>query len=107
MPRYVRFRPQAVRDIDEAVCYYASNASNIVVEAFIHTIEKAVQRLVKSPSCGSLRFAYELELPGLRALPLRDFPHLIFYRVVEDRIDVWRVLHSRRDVAAVLAGEDS
>jgi toxin ParE1/3/4 len=107
MPRYVRLRPQAVRDLDEAVGYYASNASDTVVTAFIDTVESAVRRLAKSPSSGSLRYAYELELPGLRVLPLRDFPHLIFYRVVEDSIDVWRVLHSRRDVAAELAGEDS
>lgn len=107
MPRYVRFRPQAVRDIDEAVEYYAVNASEVVVTAFIDTLEKAVQRLVRSPSSGSLRFAYELDLPGLRALPLRDFPHVVFYQVIEDRVDVWRVLHSRRDVAAAFTIDDS
>jgi toxin ParE1/3/4 len=30
--------------------------------------------------------------------PLRRFPHLVFYVVEADRIDVWRVLHGERDV---------
>lgn len=40
----------------------------------------------------------ELNLPGLRAWPLRRFPHVVFYVDATDRVDVWRVLHGARDL---------
>lgn len=49
----------------------------------------------------------ELRLDGLRAWPLRRFPHLVFYRVEREHIDVWRVLHAKRDVPAWIIGEET
>jgi toxin ParE1/3/4 len=34
--------------------------------------------------------------------PVRRFPYLIFYLETEDRVDVWRPLHNRRDIPASL-----
>jgi len=51
---------------------------------------------------GSLRFAFELDLPGLRSIRVEAFPYLIFYLVRGDRLDVLRVLHTSRDVPATL-----
>ncbi|NHO33793.1 type II toxin-antitoxin system RelE/ParE family toxin [Acetobacter fallax] len=50
------------------------------------------------PGAGSLRYAYELNLPGLRAHRVNDYPYLVFYPECEDRIDVWRVLHAHNDI---------
>jgi toxin ParE1/3/4 len=33
---------------------------------------------------------------------LRRFPYLIFYMEQADHIDVWRVLHGRRDIPALM-----
>lgn len=37
---------------------------------------------------------------------LRDHPHLVFYLEREDHIDVWRILHGRRDIPATLSNDD-
>ena len=34
----------------------------------------------------------------LRAWPLDQFPYLMFYVAEVDRVEVWRVLHTRRDI---------
>jgi len=44
-----------------------------------------------------------LNLPGVRFWPLTRHPYLVFYVERDDHIDVWRVLHGRRDVPAWMA----
>jgi toxin ParE1/3/4 len=41
-------------------------------------------------------------LPNLRHWRVGRFPYFAFYVEQEDRIDVWRVLDSRRDIPASL-----
>ena len=38
------------------------------------------------------------DLPGLRFWRLKQYPYLVFYLERSDHIDVWRVLHGKRDV---------
>jgi toxin ParE1/3/4 len=40
--------------------------------------------------------------PGLRSWPIARYPYLVFYREGEQRIEVLRVLHGRRDIASLL-----
>jgi toxin ParE1/3/4 len=64
--------------------------------------EDAYAFLSRHPGAGASRYAYELDIPGLRSWPLRRFPYLIFYMEQADHIDVWRVLHGRRDIPALM-----
>jgi toxin ParE1/3/4 len=57
---------------------------------------------VEHPAAGSPRYTHELDLPGLRVWPVRRFPYLVFYVEGAEEIDVWRILHGRRDVPAWL-----
>jgi toxin ParE1/3/4 len=91
-------RQQANRDVDEAIEYYRAEASDRVALSFIDALEQAYRHIARHPLSGSSRYAVELNLPGLRAWPLRRFPHLVFYVKTMDRIDIWRVLHGARDV---------
>lgn len=70
---------------------------------FIESLERCVRQIERSPHLGSLRFSYELDIPELRVLGTRRFPYLVFYVPNDDSIDIWRVLHSRRDVPGTLA----
>ncbi|MGB8149528.1 MAG: type II toxin-antitoxin system RelE/ParE family toxin [Azonexus sp.] len=45
-----------------------------------------------------MQYAHELSLPDLRFWPLKRFPYLVFYVERESHIDVWRVLHGKRDI---------
>ena len=91
-------REQARRDIEEAVDYYAREAGEQIALAFIDTVENAYRAISNHPAAGSLRYAYELNLPGLRSRPLKRYPYLVFYVEREDQIDIWRVLHAQRDI---------
>ncbi len=63
-------------------------------------MQAAFRRIGTHPGLGSPRIGMELRLDGLCAWPLRRFPYLVFYRAGHDHIDVWRVLHAKRDVPA-------
>jgi toxin ParE1/3/4 len=93
-------RELANHDVDEAVAYYLSEASDEVALGFVDALEKAYRHISRHPSSGSSRYGIELNLPDLRSWLLRGFPHLVFYVEAKDRIDVWRVLHSARDIPA-------
>ena len=104
--RPVRLRERAAVDIDQAVDYYLAEADPDVALRFVDAVERAVGQISRSPQSGSLRFAYELEIPDLRVRPLARFPHLVFYVVGDDVVDVWRILHTRRDTPTAM-GDDS
>lgn len=94
-------RPKADREIDAAILYYASENLNVARD-FLDEVRTAFSRIAVMPRAGSLRFAHELALPGLRAYPLHDFPYLFFYFEREDHIDLVRVLHTHRDIFNLL-----
>ncbi|MCV0335911.1 type II toxin-antitoxin system RelE/ParE family toxin [Microbacterium sp.] len=61
-----------------------------------------MSRLAAHPSLGSARCEVVTEIPEIRAFPLRNHPYLVFYTDDPDAVRVRRVLHTRRDIAAVL-----
>lgn len=106
MAKPVRLRHLAANDVGAAIDHYVDDAGNDVAGRFIDAVERALHQNARQPHIGSLRFSYELDLPELRAWPLARFPHLVFYVEREHEIDVWRVLHSRRDLPATLADDN-
>ena len=103
MPKAVRLRRRAVDDIDTAVAYLRTGGQRQVAASFIDTVEAALAHVGRHPHSGTLRFSYELDIPALRAWPLPRFPYLVCYVERDDEIDVWRILHARRDIPATLA----
>ena len=101
----VDLRALAAADIEAAVDHYREEAGPQTALDFVDALEAAVNHLRYHPNSGSLRFAFELEIPGLRSWSLQRFPYLIFYVPQDDRIDIWRVLHARRDIPAHLTAE--
>jgi toxin ParE1/3/4 len=91
-------REQAVRDIDAAVAFYLEDGGATAALGFIDAVEQAFVHIGSHAASGSPRYAHELNLPGLRSRPLSKYPHLVFYVVQESHVDVWRVLHGRRDI---------
>lgn len=103
MAKPVRLRRLAADDIDAALGYYLDEAGAEVAQRFVTAVERAAVSIAKTPRSGSLRFAYDLEIPDLRYWPLTRSPYLVFYVEHVDRVDVWRLLHTRRDIPATLA----
>jgi len=102
MPRPVQFRDLASADLESAVDHYLSEAGRDVARRFVDAVERAARRAGKNPQLGTLRFAYELGVPGLRALPIARHPYLMFYVERDGLVDVWRLLHTSRDIPATL-----
>ncbi len=104
--RQAHLRSAAASDIADAIAYLRSEAGDAVALAFIDALENGINHIARSPNAGSLRFAYELGIPDLRAWGLRRFPYVIFYVPFGDRIDIWRVLHTRRDLPGAFPRDD-
>lgn len=101
-----RLRAVVATDIDSAVAYYREKPGPDVAADFVDEFENAISILIRHPLSGSLRFAYELEIPELRSWSLHKFPDVIFYLPTDDHLDIWRILHARRDIPALLNADD-
>lgn len=97
-PKAVVPRAVARRDVDDAINFYVSEGAIEAALGFIDTLEVVFLQIAAQPKIGSPRYAHELALPGLRCWLLPGYPHLVFYLERADTIDVWRVLHTRRDI---------
>ena len=101
----ITLRRRAVDDADSAFDYLDAEAPPGTAEDFVDELERGFGHLSRHPLTGSLRFAFELDIPNLRTWPLNRFRYLIFYVASEDRVDVWRILHTSRDIPASLADD--
>jgi toxin ParE1/3/4 len=95
-------RSQANRDVEQAIAHYLEEGADDAALGFIDALEKAYGNIGRHPAAGSPKYAHELGVADLRFWPTPGFPFLIFYVETSDHIDVWRVLHGQRDIAAWL-----
>lgn len=90
-------RARADADVAEAIDYYLTESTTAALH-FIDALEAAYEHIRRAPATGSPRYAHELNLPGLRFWRCKRYPYLVFYVEQVDRIEVWRVLHAKRDI---------
>ena len=95
------------RDVEDAVDHYSGVAGDAVVRGFIDSLEVAYLHIAEHPQAGSTRYAHDLDLAGLRSWRLKRYPHIVFYVEREEHIDVWRVLHGRRDIPSWMLDPES
>ncbi|WP_046899403.1 type II toxin-antitoxin system RelE/ParE family toxin [Gluconobacter oxydans] len=103
----VVLRRRAEQDVEEAVDYYAAEAGEVVALGLVQALQDAYSFIAAWPDTGSLRYAYELALPGLRLHRIKKYPFIVFYLHRADHVDVWRVLHTRRDLPAWMTEPDA
>ncbi len=106
-PKTVVPRTRALADIDEALDHYAQEAGGEVALRFVDALQNAFERTGQSPGTGSPGWSHELGLPGLRTRRIQGFPWLVFYIELDTHIDVWRVLHTKRDIPASMTELDT
>ncbi len=93
-------RAQANRDVQDIIAHYLNEATEAAAVGFIDALEQAYAHIGRHPATGSPGYAHAQNLTGLRAWQLRRYPHIVFYVECPQHIDVWRVLHGRRDIPA-------
>ncbi|MFG6440260.1 type II toxin-antitoxin system RelE/ParE family toxin [Roseateles sp. LKC17W] len=98
----VILRALALEDVEQTLDHLFSEGAAEAAVSFIDALEVAQQQIASQPGIGSTRHAHELGIPGLRSWALGTHPYLLFYVQRDTHLDVWRVLHQRRDMAAWL-----
>ena len=96
--RPISLSPEADEDLIEIWGYLAREASERVADRQLHEIDATCSRLNVWPYSGRKR---DDLLPGMRSVPVH--PYVMFYRIRDDVIEIVRVLHGRRDIAAIFA----
>jgi toxin ParE1/3/4 len=89
---HVFTRPRAEADLVDIWRYIAQD-SPVNADRMLDRINETLSRLAAMPFMGQARFDLA---PGLRMFPVRSY--LIFFRPIQDGIEVIRVLHGKRNI---------
>jgi toxin ParE1/3/4 len=101
MSNVCKITPTASRDIEGIADYLAKKASLTAAERFLAKVNEKFKALAQFPNLGRKR---EELYPDLRSLPLEDY--LIFYRLVQEEIEILRVVSGDRDLKALFIEND-
>jgi toxin ParE1/3/4 len=91
MTRYV-FSPRALADIEEIWDYTERRWDADQAERYNRVLRQGIELVARDPrrgrSCDHIR-------PGYRKYSIGS--HVVFFRVIEEKIEVVRILHQRMD----------
>ncbi|MGB8702522.1 MAG: type II toxin-antitoxin system RelE/ParE family toxin [Thermosynechococcaceae cyanobacterium] len=102
MSNVCRFTIPASRDIEAIIDYIADVQGLDAADRLLQTINKKCRNLAIFPGLGRSR--KELA-PDLRSFPVEEY--LIFYRLVEDGVEILRVVSGYRDLEAFFSEEST
>ncbi|MCL2284732.1 MAG: type II toxin-antitoxin system RelE/ParE family toxin [Firmicutes bacterium] len=86
----VRFLQEALDDLEEIILYVAQDSPKAALRMHDKIIEKA-NNLTIFPKRGRLVPDKKMAAAGYRMLGIK--PYIVFYRVVERNVFIYRVLH--------------
>ena len=90
--------PQALADLEEIASFIAEDTRD-VAERFLDAAEAAFTALASMPLMGRVVPFQSQVAQGIRIGHVQGFErYLIFYRPVEQGVEIVRVLHAARDI---------
>ena len=98
--RFVLSTP-ASRDLDEILAYVIESSGERRAQHVAARLQDAFQKLVDNPGLGH----YREDLTPSPVLFFRVWSYFIIYKASDEALEVARVVHSARDVEAVLRDE--
>ena len=96
--RKIVMLPRAVQDLEDVIDYLSQFHTNTAIKQYDRIVSK-IQELSRFPEmyeeygAGHYRFAY-------RRMVVDDY--LVFYAVLDDAIEIHRILHGKRDIGRYL-----
>jgi toxin ParE1/3/4 len=99
MSRYV-INILASRDLNEIADYFAENSLE-AGEQFFRAFNRKCQQLITFPNSGK---SYAAIRPDLRGLSLENY--VIFYRILDDGVEILRVVSGRRNFPSLFEESD-
>ncbi len=99
----IKYTPAAVDDMDE-VFSYISKDNVSAADELLERINRQISSLAEFPNMGSMLSddEYAIIQRGYRFIVVS--PYLVFYRLVENTVIIYRILHGRRDYLRELFG---
>jgi len=94
-----RLSEQAEADLDELWAYIAANNPD-AADRIVDAVLEGCQMHVRFPNIGQSRDDLR---QGLRCFVVS--PYVVFYRPIEDTIEVLRILHGARDISSLIESE--
>jgi toxin ParE1/3/4 len=92
-------RVAAKQDLIDHFVFLGENASVEVARRFLHASNLSFQILARMPELGVQRNLQNPQYSSVRAWPIKGFErYLIFYRPLNDGIEVLRIIHGVRDI---------
>lgn len=96
MNRPCRITPRASQDIEAIADYLATQGGLASAEIFLTEIDAILRRIAQFPHIGRKR---DELYPNLRSLPHRQY--LVFYRLMDDAIEIFRVVSGYQDLTVL------
>ncbi len=107
MSIFIRRCPAVRRDLVEIFVRLSRQGSVKTARRFLSEVDKSFDRIANRPGIGARFEPGESNLEQLRVATVSRFKHyLVFYRPIDDGIEVLRVLHGARDIQNILADDD-
>ncbi len=92
-------REAARRDLIEHFVFLGENASVNVARRFLQALHASFEGLSQMPELGAKRAFRNPRFFTVRMWPVKGFErYLIFYRPIDDGVEILRVLHGARDI---------
>ncbi len=88
--------------------YYVAQTDEQAANRFLDAVARSFERLAQMPLIGVERGFQNPRLTGIRMWFVQGFErHLIFYRVLDDEVEILRVLHAARDIENIFDDEQN
>lgn len=97
----------ARRELTHIYAYLMTTAGEATADRFLNEVDRALERLAAFPYSGSRRRTSDHRTRDIRMIPVPGFPHWIYYRALEQKLRVERVLRAGVDLTTLLTPPDS
>ena len=102
MSRAIRRAKQVQQDIIDIYTYIGQRNSD-AAERVVDAIEGSIASLKEFPGIGSVWSANDPRLSGMRVVPVSPYRnYLIFFRPIEDLVEIYRVVHGARNLDRIV-----
>lgn len=88
----VNIQPRASADADEAAAWYEAQQAGLGVE-FVLELDSAIERAAETPEI------YAIQYRNARRVLLRRFPFAVYFMYEGGVVEIFAVLHQRRQPA--------
>ena len=102
MIRSIRRTKQVRQDIIDIYIYIGQRNPD-AAERVVDAIERCIRGLARFSGIGRLWSPADPRLSGMRVVPVLPYRnYLIFFRPVEDRVEIYRVVHGARQLERIV-----